>query len=192
MDRSHSDRRGPTPRKEFGNRGKRAVTRLAGTDVFRMLNVPQPQEEAVASGSGQVNPHSAALFRPTYPLCAQRSLNHTMNQRNRPPDPPWKKPSMLRPPLPFPTFANLSPSSSAPMSILFARKMLVLRLLLVPPRSQNQSPQGFHLRPLLRFDRERRWKPARIYQLYAQVGIFTIPESVAPDDWSVAGVTGRD
>lgn len=68
MDRSHSDRRGPTPQREFTSRGKRAVTRLAGTDVFRMLNVPQPQDEAVASGSGEVNPSSVALSRPTYPL----------------------------------------------------------------------------------------------------------------------------
>ena len=37
------------------------MTRLAGTDVFRMLIVPQPQDEAVASGSGEVNPYSAAL-----------------------------------------------------------------------------------------------------------------------------------
>jgi len=182
MDRFHSDRRGPTPQTEFRNRGKRAVTRLAGTDVFRMLNFPQPQDEAVASGSGEVNPYSVALSILLILFTLQYSLNRTMNQRNRPPDPPWKKPSMFRPPLPLPTFANLLPSSSAPVPILFARKMSVLRLLFVPPRGQNQSPEVFHLRPFLRSDRKRGWKPARIYQLYAQVGIFNIPESVASDD----------
>ena len=37
-----------------------------------------------------------------------------MSQRNRPPDPPWKKPSMFRPPLHFPTFANLPPRQARP------------------------------------------------------------------------------
>jgi len=96
------------------NRRKRAVTRLAGTDVFRMLNVPQPQDEAVASGQAEVSPFGVALSPPVYPPTPQYPLNRTMNQRNRPPDPPWKKPSMFRPPLPFATPANLPPRQARP------------------------------------------------------------------------------
>ena len=67
---SHSDRRGPTARKEFPSRRKSAVTGLGGTDVFRMLNLLQPQDEAVANGSGEVNPSNVALSCPTYPVYA--------------------------------------------------------------------------------------------------------------------------
>ena len=37
------------------------ATRLAGTDVFRMLDGPQPQEAAVASVPGEVNPFTVVL-----------------------------------------------------------------------------------------------------------------------------------
>ena len=146
---------GPTPEKILPF--TEPATRLTGTDVFRMLDGSQPQGEAVASGSGEVNPFNTLLsilpfilLRFSAPLAA-----------------PWIKradlPTLLgksqvrhRPPSPSQTFANLLPSSSASVSILFTRKMSILRLLLVPTRSQNQSPKVSHSCLFLSSDRNPR------------------------------------
>ena len=92
----------------------------------------------------------SSLFSYSPSTLLRCSIPSTAPWTRRPdlPTPLGKSPVSCRQCSPSQTFTDLLPSSAS-VSVLFARKMPILRLLRVPTRSQNQSPGLLHSCPLL-------------------------------------------